>query len=54
VLSGRLVEARRTVEQLLKIQPDLSVSGYLESNPSGQFETGRVWADALRRAGVPG
>jgi class 3 adenylate cyclase/TolB-like protein len=53
VLSGREEEARRTVERLLTIQPDLTVSSYLENNPSGEFETGKVWADALRRAGVP-
>ncbi|HZZ95140.1 MAG TPA: tetratricopeptide repeat protein [Usitatibacter sp.] len=50
---GRMEEARKTVEQLMRIQPDLTVSSYLESNPSGQFETGKVWAEALRRAGVP-
>jgi len=50
---GRIDDARKTVKQLLQIQPGLTVRGYLESNPSGQFETGKVWAEALRRAGVP-
>jgi class 3 adenylate cyclase/TolB-like protein len=50
---GRLDDARRTVGELLKLQPNLTVSNYLESNPSGSFETGKVWAEALRRAGVP-
>lgn len=50
---GRLEEARKTVEELLRLQPNLSVKRYLESSPSGAYETGRVWSEALRRVGVP-
>lgn len=50
---GRMDDARRTVADLLKIQPGLTVRSYLESNPSGSYDTGRVWGEALRRAGVP-
>jgi adenylate cyclase len=50
---GRLDDARQTVKDLLAIDPTLTVSSYLERSPSGAYETGRVWSEALRRAGVP-
>lgn len=53
VLSGHLDEARATVQQLMKVEPNLTISSYLANNPGGAFETGQIWADALRRAGVP-
>jgi adenylate cyclase len=51
---GRLDEARAAVAQLLKLDPTLTVSGYLARSPAGRYETGRLWAEALRRAGLPG
>lgn len=51
--AGRLDDARRTVVELLKLEPDLTVRSYLERNPSGAFETGKIWSEALRRAGIP-
>jgi len=50
---GRMEDARATVAQLMKLEPDLTIRGYLEQNPSGAYETGKIWSDALRRAGVP-
>jgi class 3 adenylate cyclase/tetratricopeptide (TPR) repeat protein len=50
---GRLDEARKTVGELLALEPALTVKGYLERSPSSAFETGRVWSAALRAAGVP-
>jgi class 3 adenylate cyclase/TolB-like protein/tetratricopeptide (TPR) repeat protein len=46
-------DARKTVAELLKIETTLTVDKYLSRHPAADFETGRVWAEALRRAGVP-
>lgn len=53
-LAGRLAEARETVSDLLEREPTLTVTRYLERSPSGDYETGRIWSNALRQAGVPG
>ena len=50
---GRHDDARRTALELLKLEPRLTVRKYLERSPSSGFETGKVWSDALRNAGVP-
>jgi adenylate cyclase len=51
--SGRLEDARRTVQELLKLDPDFTIARYRNWTPSIDFDTGRRWADALARAGVP-
>jgi len=53
VRSGRVDEARATVGNLLRLEPDLTASKYLKRNPSGAFPTGKVWAEALVTAGLP-
>lgn len=53
VVAGRADEARALVPDLLRLQPGLTVSTYLSSHPAAEFETGRMWADALRTAGLP-
>ncbi|MGG7566283.1 hypothetical protein ACQ5SO_08995 [Rhodovulum sp. DZ06] len=50
---GLTEEARRAAQELMRLEPGLSVSTYLGSHPAGRFETGREWAEALREAGVP-
>jgi tetratricopeptide (TPR) repeat protein len=50
---GHLDEARKTVAVLMRLDPTLTASSYLERSPSGAYETGKIWSDALRRAGVP-
>lgn len=50
---GHLEQARETGRSLLKLEPNLTVSGYLARHPAGMFETGKSWAEALRTAGVP-
>ena len=50
---GRMEDARKTVAELLKLEPNLTIRSYLERHPSGAYETGKVWSDALHRAGVP-
>ena len=51
---GRLVDARATVSELMRLEPRLTVTQYLERSPASAYETGRVWSEALRSAGVPG
>jgi adenylate cyclase len=50
---GRLDEAQDRLAQLRKLDPTLSVSGYLARSPAASYETGRIWSQALRRAGLP-
>ncbi len=52
-LSGRMKEARNTVEELRRLEPALTTSQYLNRHPAGDNPTGRRWADALRKAGLP-
>ena len=53
VRSGRMDAARTTMEQLRRLEPNLTASLYLQRNPSGAFPTGKVWAEALVEAGLP-
>jgi tetratricopeptide (TPR) repeat protein len=50
---GSVDEARKTVVELLRLEPTLTIRGYLERNPSSGFGTGKIWSNALRAAGVP-
>jgi adenylate cyclase len=50
---GRMDEARESVAALRKLDPSLTVSSYLARSPAAQYETGRVWSQALRRASLP-
>jgi class 3 adenylate cyclase/TolB-like protein len=50
---GRMDEARDSVVELRVLDPSLTVSGYLARSPARNFETSRIWAEALRRAELP-
>lgn len=50
---GLADDARKTVADLLKLEPTLTVAKYLERSPSSGYETGKIWSSALRNAGVP-
>ena len=50
---GRHDEARATAAELMKIEPTLTVTKWLELSPSSDYPIGRLCADALRQAGVP-
>ena len=52
-LAGQHLDARRTVSELMRIQPALTVSLWQRSAPSMNYPIGRVCAEALRGAGVP-
>ena len=50
---GQLDDAARTVAELMQIDPGFTVTKYRSWTPSIDFETGKRWASALLRAGVP-
>jgi class 3 adenylate cyclase/TolB-like protein len=50
---GRHEEARRSGEELLKMEPTLTVGNWIERSPSAGYDIGTEWADVLRRIGVP-
>lgn len=52
-LGGRLEEARAVGEELMRIEPALTVARYLQRAPSAGFEVGERCAEGLRLAGVP-
>jgi class 3 adenylate cyclase/tetratricopeptide (TPR) repeat protein len=52
-LSGQHDEARASVVELMRVQPQLTVGGWLSSAPSAKYPIGNKFAEALRGAGVP-
>jgi len=50
---GRTEEARKTAAELMRLEPTLSIREFVERSPSSGYETGKVWSNALRSAGVP-
>jgi len=50
---GRFDDARRSAQELMKLQPSLTVGGWLKASPAADFPIGRVAAGILRQAGVP-
>ena len=50
---GRHAEARATVAELMRIEPNLTVTGWLARSPSSGYPIGTLCADTLREAGVP-
>ena len=52
-LLGNHDEARKTVGELLRLDPSLTVTQWLQRSPSSEYEIGRVCARALKEAGVP-
>jgi adenylate cyclase len=50
---GRHEDARKSVAELRRLEPGLTVTKYLERSPSSAYETGRIWSRALGSAGLP-
>ena len=46
-------DARLMARKLLRLEPGLTIRGYLARTPAAPFATGKDWADALRQAGIP-
>lgn len=53
VLAGRVEDARATIQEMLVVEPALSVSGFLERYPGATAPHAAQYADALRAAGLP-
>ena len=49
----RKEEAEKAAEQLLILEPNLTINGWLDTHPAASFKSGRDWAEALRASGVP-
>lgn len=49
----RMDEARETAQQLLHVDPDLTVDGYLMNHAAAEFSSGQEWAEALANSGIP-
>lgn len=52
-LSGDVEAARKTIAQLLRYEPDFTVSQFIRRSPSSKYAAGPQYAQALRLAGVP-
>jgi class 3 adenylate cyclase/TolB-like protein len=52
-LSGRIEDARHVAEELLQLEPALTVSGFRARYPGSATGTADVLCEALARAGVP-
>jgi TolB-like protein len=50
---GRHDDARTTAGELMRRQPDFTVSEYMHQHPAAEFKVGRQVAEALVAAGVP-
>ena len=50
---GRRDEARVTVGELMRLDPGLTVSRFVQRSPSSGFATGALWSSVLQAAGVP-
>lgn len=51
--AGRVDEARKTAQELIRQQPDISVNSWLQTSPSAGFENGKRFAKMLLIAGIP-
>lgn len=53
VEQGKLLEAKTALNQLLRVEPCLTVESYLRRMPNGETSIGKRWARALATAGLP-
>ena len=51
---GRRDAARATAQELLKREPNFTVSSWLSRSPSADYPIGAFWAGIFRELGVPG
>ncbi len=52
-LCGDVDEARKTTKALLLLEPEFTVTQFLQRSPTGNQPVGRTYAEALRLAGLP-
>ncbi|GLO72797.1 hypothetical protein MACH17_43140 [Phaeobacter inhibens] len=51
--SGRESDARKTTRELLRVQPNLTVDGWLRRSPSASYQVGLRFAETLKDLGIP-
>ena len=42
-----------TAAELMRLEPNLTVSKWLARSPSAPYAIGQEWADVLRKVGIP-
>ncbi len=52
-MMGRQKEANASMQELLKLDPQITVQSYLKNHPATRFQSGQRWANALRKSGMP-
>lgn len=52
-MSGRVDEARASVRQVLRLEPQLTVADYVARSPGAQSGLAQTFGEALRAAGLP-
>lgn len=50
---GLQEDAQNTAQELLSLEPTLTIQRWRERSPSTPYAIGREWADVLRHAGIP-
>ena len=50
---GHLNEAREIAQELLRLEPGLTIDGYLKRTPSASYNIGKEIARVLRQVGIP-
>lgn len=50
---GQFEDAGRCARELMKLQPSMTVSGWLKGSPAASYSIGREIAHILREAGIP-
>lgn len=52
-LMGKHTEATHTMDWLLQLDPSFSVAQYRKNHPAADSNNGKIWCEALARAGLP-
>jgi len=52
-LHGEHDAARASAQELLRLEPNLTVRGFQKRSPTSEFPIGKIWSEALRQSGVP-
>lgn len=50
---GLQEDARKTAQELMRLEPNLTVGRWLARSPSAPYNIGQEWAEVLRQVGVP-
>jgi adenylate cyclase len=50
---GQMTAARESARQMMKLEPDFTVSQYRMRSPSSHYSVGKLWTKAFLEAGIP-